>query len=254
MRRLFCALSLCAGLLGAVESKIGQTVVDLIDKEIHKKVSVLEVKPLKSNKEFQVVVVEDPDTKYHIPLLVDKNADLVMGLTNIFFSKSKQDTEFVQDLYHSTQSHNFKQQNSTALNALFEGLPKGYTIDLKSTTPGVKKNLYIISDPKCPHCHHELEQIDKRLKEANVHMVLVGFLGHESTLKAADILKQVKKAHSTQDKVDLLQKVYAIAYKPTDAPDDKIQEVEKVTKKILDTGLVKGVPFLYEYQAKANKK
>ncbi|BCZ18429.1 Disulfide isomerase [Helicobacter sp. NHP19-012] len=253
MRRFFCALSLCVGLVGAVESRVGQAVVDLIDKQIHKKVSVLEVKSLKSNREFQVVVVEDPDTKYKIPLLVNKNGDLVLGLTNIFFSKSKQDTEFVQQIYHDTQSYNFKQQNSAALNALFEGLPQGYTIDLKSTTPGVKKNLYIISDPMCPHCHHELEQIDKRLKEANVHMVLVGFLGHESTLKAADILKQVKKAHNTRDKVDLLQKVYATAYKVADAPDDKVQEVEKVTKKVLDTGLIKGVPFIYEYH-KVNKK
>ncbi|BEG58014.1 Disulfide isomerase [Helicobacter sp. NHP21005] len=253
MRRLFCALSLCVGLVGAVESQVGKAVADLIDSQIHKKVNVLEVKSLKSNKDFQVVVVEDPDTRYKIPLLVNKNGDLVIGLTNIFFSKNKQDTEFVQELYHNTQSYNFTQQNSAALNALFEGLPQGYAIDLKSTTPGMKKNLYIISDPMCPHCHHELEQIDKRLKEANVHMVLVGFLGHESTLKAADILKQVKKARNTRDKVDLLQKVYATAYKPADAPDDKIQEVEKVTKTILDTKLIKGVPFIYEYH-KVNKK
>ncbi|BDQ27480.1 DsbA family protein [Helicobacter heilmannii] len=253
MRRLFCALSLCVGFVGAVESKAGQAVADLIDKQIHKKVNVLEVKSLKSNKDFQVVVVEDPDTKYKIPLLVNKNGDLVIGLTNIFFSKSKQDTEFIQELYHNTQSYNFAQQNSAALNALFEGLPKGYAIDLKSTTPGVKKNLYIISDPMCPHCHHELEQIDKRLKEANVHMVLVGFLGHEAMLKAADILKQVKKARNTKEKVSLLQKVYAYNYKPSDVPDDKVQEVEKVTKTIEDTKLVKGVPFIYDYHKAAGK-
>ncbi|WP_233712752.1 DsbA family protein [Helicobacter suis] len=247
MRGFCCVLALCAGFAGA--SEVGSNVIRLIDKQIHKKVNVLEVKPLKANKDFQIVVVEDPDTQYHIPLLVNKSSDLVIGITNIFFSTSNKDTELVQSIYHQTQSHNFKQQNSESLNAMFDAVPKDYVINLSSSNKGVHKDLYIISDPMCPHCRNELGHIQERLKEANVHMVLVGFLGSESNLKVAVILKEIKRARNTQGKIDILNKVYASAFhSPTDVSDKEVQEVQQVTKSILATKLVKGVPFLYEYR------
>lgn len=253
MRKVLCVLALCAGFVGAkagVDGKVAASVVQLIEKQINKKVQVLETRPLKSNKDFQVVVVQDPDTKYHIPLLVNQTGSLVVGLTSIFFSTSSKDVEIVNSIYHESQSHNFQQQHSSALNALFNSIPKDYLINLTSSKKGVTKNLYIVSDPSCPHCRNELGKIHERLKSANVHMVLVGFLGEESNLKAASILKQVKRKRTTEDRIDLLNKVYASAYKvsPSDVPDDKLQEVEKVTKKVKDTGLIKGVPFIYEYQ------
>ncbi|GMB92364.1 Disulfide isomerase [Helicobacter bizzozeronii] len=261
MQRVLCALAVCAGLVGAkagVDNKLATSVAQLINKQINKKVEVLETFPLKSNKEFQVVVVQDPDTKYRIPFLVNRSGSLAVGLTNMFFSESKDDVGFVDSIYHDSQVHNFKQQHSVALNKLFQAIPKDYVITLKSSVKGVKKDLYIISDPSCPHCRNELGGVHERLKNANVHMVLVGFLGKESNLKAAHILSKIKNKHSTEAKIDLLNKVYASAYKvsPSDVPDDKLQEVEKVTKQVLDTKLVKGVPFIYEYEGSstASKK
>ncbi|TSA83199.1 disulfide isomerase [Helicobacter mehlei] len=253
MQKVLYVLAVCASLMGAkasVDSKLATSVVQLINKQINKKVEVLETFPLKSNKEFQVVVVQDPDTKYHIPFLVNRSGSLAVGLTGMFFSGNKDDLDLVDGIFHDSQVHNFRQQHSVALNKLFQAIPKDYVITLKSSTKGVKKDLYIISDPSCPHCRNELGNVHERLKNANVHMVLVGFLGKESNFKAAHILSQIKNKHSTEAKIDLLNKVYATAYKvsPSDVLDDKLQEVEKVTKQVLDTKLVKGVPFIYEYE------
>ncbi|WP_158655711.1 DsbA family protein [Helicobacter cynogastricus] len=244
MRKIVYAMCVCAGLLSA--KGVGDNVVNLIRQQTKKEVRVLETLPLKSDKDFQVVVVEDPETKYHIPLLANKDGSMVLGLGSVFFSKDNQDIALLNGVYHKTSSHNFKQANGAKLNALFSGLPKDYVINLVSKNKNAK-NLYIVSDPRCPHCQNELRHVHERLKDANVHMVVVGLLGQKSTLKAADILTQIKQARTTEDKIAMLEKIYATNYEPGEVSDDKIQEVEKTTKKILATG-IESVPFIYEYQ------
>ncbi|WP_104732591.1 disulfide isomerase [Helicobacter salomonis] len=254
MRQFLCVLMLCVGIAGAKaavkenkEDKIvGVNIVQLIYKQTKRSVSVLSLQPLKSNKDFQIVVVEDPETKYHIPLLANKDGTLVLGLSNVFFSNNDQDIELINDIYSQTQNYNFKQANGAKINAMLDNLPKDYVITLTSKNKNAKE-LYIISDPMCPHCQNELRRVQEHLKDANVHMVVVGLLGEKSELKAADILMQVKQARSTQSKINLLNKVYATAYTPAEVPDDKIKEVKEITKKVWDTG-IKGVPFLYERQ------
>ncbi|WP_205588339.1 disulfide isomerase [Helicobacter vulpis] len=254
MRQFLCVLMLCVGIVGAKtgvkENKdnkaISASIVQLIHKQTKRSVQVLQMQPLKSNRDFQIVVVEDPETKYHIPLLANKNGTLIVGLSNVFFSNNDQDIKLINTIYHETQTHNFKQANGAKINALFDGLPKDYVITLTSSNKNAKE-LYIVSDPMCPHCQNELRRVQERLKDANVHMVVVGLLGEKSELKAADILTQVKQAHSTQSKIDLLNKVYATAYTPAEVPDDKIKEVKETTKKVLATG-IESVPFLYERQ------
>ncbi|WP_120952364.1 disulfide isomerase [Helicobacter sp. L8] len=247
--KFLCAVVLCVGIVGAKEARgvgknIEESVTQLIHKQTKRSVRVLRLQPLKSNKDFQIVVVEDPETKYHIPLLTNKNGTLVLGLSNVFFSNNDQDIELINTVYHETQTYNFKQANGAKINAMFDGLPKDYVITLTSKNKKAKE-LYIVSDPMCPHCQNELRHVQERLKDANVHMVVVGLLGEKSELKAADILAQAKQAHSTQSKIDLLNKVYANAYTPAEVPDDKIKEVKETTKKILATGIT-SVPFLYE--------
>ncbi|WP_104637207.1 DsbA family protein [Helicobacter felis] len=244
MRKIICAMCVCVGLLSA--EGVGDNVVNLIQQQVKKEVRVLEVLPLNSDKNFQVVVVEDPETKYHIPLLANKDGSVVLGLGNVFFSKDNQDIALLNGVYHKTSLHNFKQGNGAKLNALFSGLPKSYVIDLVSKNKKAK-NIYIVSDPRCPHCQEELRHVRERLKDANVHMVVVGLLGQKSTLKAADILTQIKQARNTETKIALLEKIYATNYEPGEVSDDKIQEVEKITKQILETG-IESVPFTYEYQ------
>ncbi|WP_120944610.1 DsbA family protein [Helicobacter labacensis] len=247
--KFLCAVVLCMGIVGAKEARgvgknIEESVTQLIHKQTKRSVRVLRLQPLKSNKDFQIVVVEDPETKYHIPLLTNKNGTLVLGLSNVFFSNNDQDIELINTVYHETQTYNFKQANGAKINAMFDGLPKDYVITLTSKNKKAKE-LYIVSDPMCPHCQNELRHVQERLKDANVHMVVVGLLGEKSELKAADILAQAKQTHSTQSKIDLLNKVYANAYTPAEVPDDKIKEVKETTKKILATGIT-SVPFLYE--------
>ncbi|MFC3848306.1 disulfide isomerase [Helicobacter baculiformis] len=247
MRKILCALVLCVGMIEAKDSSVlNENIVQLIHKQTKKHVKVLRSQSLKSNKDFQIVVVEESETKYHVPLLANKNGTLVVGLSNLFFSNNEQDIKLINSIYNQTQSYNFKQANGAKINAMFDALPKDYIITLASKNKNAKE-LYIVSDPMCPHCQNELRKIQDHLKDANVHMVVVGLLGRKSILKAADIMMQAKQAHNTESKIALLNKVYATAYEPAEVPDDKIKQVEEVTKQVLATG-IESVPFIYERQ------
>ena len=77
-------------------------------------------------------------------------------------------------------------------------------------------------------------------------MVEVAFLGLQSKDKAAEILARIKNAKDTKQKVALLQEVYANTYVAKNPDKKELQKVENITRKIADSALIKGVPFIYE--------
>lgn len=86
--------------------------VSVIEKQTNKKVRILEIKPLKSGQDLKMVVIEDPDTKYNIPLVVSKDGNLVIGLSNIFFSNKSDDVKLVVETNQKIQALNATQRNS----------------------------------------------------------------------------------------------------------------------------------------------
>ncbi|STP11980.1 disulphide isomerase [Helicobacter mustelae] len=220
---------------------------DLIKEKTKQDISIAKVYDLKGDDHLKIAILKDEATKNQIPVITNKDGNLLFVLTNVFFSKNDEDSKFVEELLGKIQSDNDKQVNSAALNKLFESIPEDYVIKLDSTTKNNKKVTYIVSDPMCPHCQEELRNIDKRLKDSNVYMVMVAYLGQESIKKAATILAKVKDAKSTKDKIALFQQVYSIAYRPSSADSKAVKKVENITKKVADSALIKGVPFIYEY-------
>ncbi|AFI06415.1 protein disulfide-isomerase DsbK [Helicobacter cetorum] len=230
--------------------------VKVIEKQTSKKVSVLEIKPLKSSQDLKIVVVEDPDTKYHIPLVVSKDGNLIIGLSNIFFSNKSEDVQLVTEINQEIQTLNTTQQNSSKLNALFEAIPSDYVIELPSSNAKNRdKILYIVSDPMCPHCQKELTKIKEHLKESSVRMVIVGWLGVNSAKKAAIIQEEIAQARakgaSVEDKIAIIEKIYSTQYdiNAQKEPEGLRTKVENTTKKIFESGVIKYVPFLYKYKA-----
>lgn len=242
--------------VSANDKRMQDNLVSVIEKQTNKKVRVLEIKPLKSSQDLKVVVIEDPDTKYNIPLVVSKDGNLVIGLSNIFFSNKSDDVQLVAQINQKVQALNATQQNSAKLNAIFNEIPADYAIELPSTNAENKdKILYIVSDPMCPHCQKELTKLRDHLKENTVRMVVVGWLGVNSAKKAALIQEEMAKARargaSVEDKISILEKIYSTQYdiNAQKEPEDLRTKVENTTKKIFESGVIKGVPFLYHYKA-----
>ncbi|PAF51262.1 disulfide isomerase [Helicobacter sp. 13S00477-4] len=231
-----------------LQANVEQNIIDIVQKQTGKKVSVLKVETLKSNSDLKIAIIEDLDTKYQIPVFTDKDGKILIGLSNVFFSNEKKDAQLVNEVYKDTQAYNTQQQNSITLNNLFESIPDDYVISLPSTTKDNQKIVYIVSDPMCPHCQNELREIDSRLKNANVRMVLVGFLGKKSVVKSALILQKIKSAKNPQDKIQILKQIYATTYDPKEEPENEMKKVQNITKKISDSGIVKYVPYIYEYR------
>ncbi|WQX48092.1 DsbA family protein [Helicobacter pylori] len=240
----------------AANKQMQDNLVKVIEKQTNKKVRILEVKPLKSSQDLKIVVVEDPDTKYQIPLVVSKDGNLVIGLGGIFFSNNSEDVKLLTETNQKILALNTTQQNSAKLNAIFDEVPADYVIELPSTNAENKdKILYIVSDPMCPHCQKELTKLRDHLKENTVRMVVVGWLGVNSAKKAALIQEEMAKARargaSVEDKISILEKIYSTQYdiNAQKEPEDLRTKVENITKKIFESGVIKGVPFLYHYKA-----
>ncbi len=235
-------------LFSVAQANLQENLIKLIKQKTKQDVKVLEVYDLQSDKNLKIVILEDMLSKSQVPIITNKDGNLLFALTNIFFSNHHADLKQVEQIIQKIQTQNNQQANSASLNKLFESIPDDYLIKLESTTKNNKKRTYIVSDPMCPHCQDELRQIQNRLKDSNVYMVLVAYLGQQSLDKAAVILEKIKTLKDTKQKIDLLQQVYATTYKATDPNPKELQKVENITKKIADSNLIKGVPFVYEYQ------
>lgn len=244
---LIASAVVCFG-FGILNADVSSNIVKILQSQTGKKISVLSVQPLKASPDFQIVVIKDMETKYEIPIFVSKDGKTIVGLSNVFFSENKDDMGLVEGVYKKTQDYNMQQQNSAKLNALFESIPSDYVISIPSTTKGNQKVTYIVSDPMCPHCQQELKNIDSRLKDSNVRIVVVGLLGKDSATKSALVLEKIKTAKTPSEKISILTQIYNPAYKATGAKDAEVKKVQNVTKKISDSQIIKYVPYIYEYQ------
>lgn len=248
MKKSLFGLFALISLAGLLQASAEENIVQMLQKQTGKKVSVTDFFSLKSNSDIKIAVIEDLETKYKIPMLVSKDGELAIGLSNVFFSENEKDAMLISGIYEKAQMSNTQQQNSAKLNALFESIPSDYVISIPSTTKDNKKVTYIVSDPNCPHCQNELKQIDSRLKESNVKMVVVGFMGKGSTTKAALVQEKVKSAKTSAEKISILKQIYTPTYSVDGAKDKEIKKVENITQKILESDLIKFVPYIYEYK------
>ncbi|MCE3037344.1 disulfide isomerase [Helicobacter sp. faydin-H20] len=235
-------------LLQANTTKLEENLKKLIQDKTQQKITIDDIKDLKSDSNLKIVILKDSISKNQIPVITNKDGNMLFVLTNVFFAKDDNDTKLVAEVLQKIQMDNDKQINSASLNKLFESIPEDYVIKLQSSKKDNKKITYIVSDPMCPHCQDELRHIEDRLKDSNVHMVLVAYMGQESIKKAATILEKIRNAKDTKAKVDIIQQVYSTTFKATKADEKEVKKVENITKKIADSALIKGVPFIYEYK------
>ena len=189
-----------------------------------------------------MLIVRDKVNGYKTLLLSDekqKNLSVVSG----FFSEDKSLGKRVESQLQTIRQDNLKVQNSAKLNALFSSIPKDYTITITGATT---KRLYIVSDPMCSHCQEELAHIESKLKTHTIIMIPVGLLGTESLEKSAEIYDKIRTATTPKAQIDILRSIYSQAHKAGKTSNEAQSLAARVTNMIKMSGLIEGVPFIYE--------
>lgn len=101
----------------------------------------------------------------------------------------------------------------------------------------------MVLDPRCPGCKKELGEVENKLKDADVKILLVAFLGEESANKASVIYERLIGVKDNAKKLKILREVYNPDFKLT--PKDKKLSTKAVmqnNKDVVKAG-IQGVPF-----------
>ncbi|MDU7692681.1 MAG: disulfide isomerase [Helicobacter sp.] len=240
----FCALISIALSFGYAD--VNSNITDLIKLRTNQDFVVKSIHGL-SEKGLNIAILQDKNARTLVPVIVDSTGNTLFLLNNVYFAKNDDDAKTIAKVLSDVQGINANAKNAKQLDEMFAKVPSEYKITLNSTskTPA-DKTIYIVSDPSCPHCQAELRNIDDRLKEGNVTMVLVSFLGENSKSKAGYILDNIKGKSTNDAKLKIIREAYNPSFRPKKVSDDNRNLVGNVTKEIGDVGIVRGVPFIYE--------
>lgn len=234
----FIALSLSISL--ANENKI----TDIIQKQAGQKTTILKEQQLSQDTNLKLLTLK-LDNGEKAVVVTNKQESLVFPiLPQAFFTSNDKDRELVLQEFESTMFYNNTFKTQAEVKKEIAKLPKEYIISLKGKTN--KKVFYIISDPMCPHCQEELKHLDDRLKQGDVKMIPVGWMGPDSANKVAEIYEQLKNIKTDSEKIALLKKVYDKNYKAPTAKAETLTKVQDIVRSLMGKGKAEGTPYIIE--------
>lgn len=214
--------------------------VDLIATQTGQKISMIKEQTLSQDPNLKFVVLKDEVSGFKVSVITNKQETIIIPLSTFFTSSEKDRTTIINEIA-SVNNFNMTFKTQSAVKAAIASLPKDYIIELKGKNH--KKVFYIISDPLCPHCQVELNNIEKRLEEGDVKMIPVGMMGEEAAKKAAEIYHSAKQLKTDSEKIAMLKKIYNKDYK---AKNFDTKEVQEVTRALIGEGKVEGTPYIIE--------
>ena len=179
------------------------------------------------------------------PVIVSKDGEYFIGLSNVL-KLSNVDTQMMRDALEKAQKEK-EQKDSKVLSQLFDGFLESDFVYLK----GDGKNLptkIVVTDPDCPYCSEHLKNVDAELKEANLKLIFAPIHQKEAFIKAQLIMNEVAKldAGDTKGKIKVLEKYYRDITLDAGQLKTDYSQITKNTDKIFQTGVIKGVPIIFE--------
>lgn len=104
-----------------------------------------------------------------------------------------------------------------------------------------KETLVQFSDPECPFCTKELDNIEEKIKTYNLKIIFTPVHKRSSLEKSILIYEQTKDTDNTAEKIKILRKYFSgdVDEKVSEA---KVSKMEELIQKYFDAGLP-GVPF-----------
>ncbi len=242
LSKVLLLLTMCMSV--ALSASFENKLVALIKQRTSQDVKVLSVQNLKSSESLKLVIVQTGDLK--VPLFVTSDASLVFGATNVFFSQDLTDSADVANFIKQTQNNNQK-ADGKEIAKLFQSLQDHEMVKLTASSQSSKVT-YIVADPNCPSCQKEVQNLQKRLKDSNVYVVLVGFLGKDSALKSSMLRVRLAELPDTQTKIALLQEVFKKGYElPQKYQNDDFSDIMNLSERVSAAG-IRSVPYVYEKQ------
>lgn len=239
MKKLIISLSICCGL--CLAASFEQTLRATIKQSAKQDVKILKTQNLQSTPHIKLVLIEVGNMQ--VPIFASSDGRAVIGVSNVFFAEKSEDMGAVGSLIKQTQN---KSTDDEAIAKLFKQIPKDDYIILESKDKKSKKITYIVSDPNCPSCQKELKNIDKHLVDSDVYMLIVGFVGQDSPIKASMLRERALDLKSTEQKLELLKEVYTPQSKvPSSYINIDIKDTMRINQKVMEAG-IKSVPFVYE--------
>lgn len=235
---LFIALSTSFAFGTSFETTLKETI------KAHTKqdVEILKVQNLKSSPDVKFILIKAGDMQ--VPLFASKDGKVIMGASNVFFTADSSDIGIIGSLIKQNESA--KRPDNAKLEEFFKRINKDEFIVLQSSDKNSKKITYIVSDPNCPGCQKELGNIEERLKEGDVYMLLVGFVGQDSPIKSSMIKDRLLDVKDNATKLKVLREVYTPkSAVPSSYANIDIKDIMKINQMVTNAG-IKGVPFVYE--------
>lgn len=226
------------GLFGANDFEV--KVQKFIKEKTKQDVKILRTIELKSTKDIKLVIMQAGELK--VPIFATSDGNVVLGASNVFLSSDKADSAEYQNITMQLNAQNDKPDNQ-AVAKLFKGLKKDEFIVLDSPN---KKITYIVADPNCGGCQKEIQDIESKLKDSKVYVLLVGFLGPDSALKSSMLKQQLLDQKDTTKKVALLKEVFTRGYQlPDKYKNADVSDIFKLSEKVAQAG-IKSVPYIYQ--------
>ncbi|MDR0468332.1 MAG: hypothetical protein LBG67_05745 [Campylobacteraceae bacterium] len=181
-----------------------------------------------------------------IPIFASTDGKSVWAIGQFYQFSSQKDSDMMVRKVAEIEEKN-KGFKSGKIDEMLKTLPKdGFVnIDAKIKT---NKLLTIVTDPDCPYCRNELNNLEKHLEETNVRVVFASVHDQKAFVKAKLILDETKKLKPTdRDKIVAVFKKY---YRDISLTDEQMRAnttvVETTTRTIFSSGLIRGVPYIHE--------
>lgn len=226
------------GLCGA--SNFETKVQKLIKEKTKQDVKVLRTIELKSTNDIKLVIMQAGKLK--VPVFVSSDGNVVLGASNVFLSSDNADSAEYQNITMQLNAQNDKPDNQ-AVAKFFNGLKKDEFIVLDSASKNIT---YIVADPNCGSCQREMQNIESKLKDSKVYVLLVGFLGPDSALKSSMLKQRLLDQKDNAQKVALLKEVFTHGYQlPDKYKNADVSDIFKLSEKVAQAG-IKSVPYIYQ--------
>ncbi len=237
MKKNAIFLAICLSLLGLTNAGAKTNENDLILNYFKSqvppqvKVTISDTKKLKDLPEYKMLTIKLSDGARDQEIKMFSRGDQLFP--DIIDLKSKK--SLLQDLQKKAQQN--------ALRDLYTKEDKANIISLGEDAK--KETLVIFTDPECPYCRRELKEIEDRLKQNNLKLLITPVHGKSSLQKAHLIYEGIKKAKNDAQKIKIMRKYYASDVNLTNEKvDDKmVEKMDNLRKKYLKDA-IRGVPFI----------
>lgn len=163
-----------------------------------------------------------------VDMVVVKITNGEMSQSDVLFTK---DDFIIEDLFNVKTGKSYK--NDYLQTELNKNIAEIYKKEdskniIKLGSDETKPTTLVFADPRCPHCQNTVANLASILKDTNVELISLSFIGGpESVAKNAKMYEEVNKEKDLNKRVEIVQKYYK-TQTTVDAPS------EQQTKAMLD--------------------